>query len=159
MQEFILRLLKSTLVVAILCGGLSCEHPRTTIVVKEGDPQQFIISGDGILDNFVIRGPIKKCEGNGSWTQGETPLPYMEVYWEIGPVEDFELRRFAELGPIIYGNVPNGFKQFNSKNGQAPPICEGGPYAVELSIRNGSGVGTSFIVREGKIETAPRGSD
>ena len=153
-----MRLLKSTLVVAILCVGLSCEHARTTVVVKEGDPYQFIISGDGVLDDFVVRGPIKKCEGNGSWALGSAPAD-MEVYWEIAPVEDFELRRFSQLGPIIYGKVPNGFKQFNPRNGQPPPICEGGPYTVQLFIRNGSDVGTSFILREGKIETAPSGSD
>ena len=154
-----MRLLKSIFAVAILGGGLSCDHHRTAVVVKQGDPQQIIVSGNGILDDFVIRGPIKKCEGNGTWAQGAAPMPFMEVYWEIAPIDGFEIHRFVELGPIIYGKVPNGFKQFSPKNGQPPPICEGGPYTVQLFIRNGSDVGTSFIVREGKIETAPRGAD
>jgi hypothetical protein len=148
-------------VVAILGGGLSCDEPRTTVVVQQGDPQQIVVLGNGTLDGLVVRGPIKKCEGNGTWDQGVAPMPFMEVYWEVAPtaIDGFEIHRLAELGPIIYGKVPNGFKQFTPKDGQPSPICEGGPYDVQVFIRNGSDIGTSFIVREGKIETPPRGAD
>jgi len=83
----------------------------------------------------------------------------MEVYWEVAPMKDFDIHQLTDLGPIVYGKVPEGFRQYGPKSGAPPPICEGGPYLVEIHIRNGSGVSTSFLIRNGKIELEPHAAD
>ncbi len=130
-----MRLLKSASIL-ILLGSLavSCAVRQTSVVIKQGNPQQFIISGHGILDVFTISGP-------------------RNAYWVIAPLEDFDVSRFRELGPIVYGQVPPGFRQAIPFQGQPPPISEGSRYSVQLAIRNGGGVNMLFWVHDGKIVT------
>ncbi len=141
-----MRLVKS-IFIFVLLGPLaaSCTGRQTSVVIKQGNPQQFIISGNGILDVFTVNGPDPKRRS------------YMKVYWEIAPLEDFDVIRFREQGPIIYGQVPLGFRQVNPAQGQPPPISEGSPYGVQLAIRNGGGVSILFAVHEGKIVTEADG--
>ena len=156
-----MRLSRFVLIVVALSVSLSCApaQRQTSVEIKQGDPQQFIISGKGILDIFDISGPVRRCEA--TWNQER--LPAMEKYWEIAPdweivpVKDFDVSRFAELGPIVYGKVPTGFTQVTPASGEPPPICEGGPYGVSLHIRNGSAVNMIFAVRDGKIVTEADG--
>jgi hypothetical protein len=126
---------------------LFCAQRQTDLVIKQGQPQQFIISGSGILDIFTVSGPGRQRQSP------EGGLSYMEVYWEIAPLQDFDVSRFPELGPIIYGRVPPGFRQVTPAQGGPPPITEGAPYNAHLAIRNGGGVNMMFAVRNGKIVT------
>ena len=126
---------------------VSCVY-RPSVVIKQGTPQQFIVSAKGILDVFSVSGPVRRCAG---WEK-EGPSP-MERYWEIAPLADFDVSQLRRSGPIIYGMVPAGFRQVTPSNGVPPPICEGGPYAVQLAIRDGGGVNMLFGVRHGKIVT------
>jgi hypothetical protein len=123
---------------------LSCVY-RPSVVIRQGSPQQFIVSAKGILDVFSISGPTSRC--TAEWN--EEQLPRMERYWEIAPLQDFEVAEFRRLGPIVYGKVPVGFRQVTPANGSPPPICEGGPYSVQLAIRNGAGVNMLFAVYKG----------
>lgn len=140
-----MRLVKSVLFLLLGSLAVSCTGRQTSVVIKQGNPQQFIISGHGLLDVFAVNGPDPKRPS------------YMKIYWEIAPLEDFDVIRFREQGPIIYGQVPSGFRQVNPPQGEPPPITEGSPYGVQLAIRNGGGVNMLFAVHEGKIVTEADG--
>jgi len=146
----------SKLICILFLGSLAiaCGQRQTSVVIKQESPQKFIISGSGILDVLSISGPMRRCSAD--WSQDR--LPRMERYWEIAPLADFDVSEFRRLGPLVYGTVPDGFRQVTPANGAPPPICEGGPYAVQLAIRNGGGVNMLFDVRPGgKIVTEADG--
>ena len=109
------------------------------MVIKQGNPQQFIISGHGLLDWFAISG-------------GATPERWGD-YWVIAPLDpNFESARLTE--PIVYGRVPAGFRQVAPLDNQSPPpITDGFHGSVALEIRNGQVVHMLFSVRDGKITT------
>jgi len=138
-----MRLLKFLLAGAIGFALLSCALSRPSVIIKQGNPQQFIISANGPMDVFTVSGP--------------TPSGGMDKYWVIAPLETkFESARLTE--PIVYGRVPSGFRQIAPLNNQPPtPITDGYPYAVELDIRNGDKVHMLFSVRGGKITTEADG--
>ena len=123
-----MRLIRFVLIIVALSAFISCVpvQRQTSVIIEQGNPQRFIISGEGILDVFDISGPLRRCEA--SWNQER--LPTMETYWEIAPVEDLDVSRVAPFGPIIYGRVPAGFRQVTPASGEPPPICEGGPYGL-----------------------------
>ena len=82
----------------------------------------------------------------------------MERYWEIAPLTDFDVSQFKKLGPILYGRVPEGFRQVTPAYGAPPPICKGYPYSVQLAIRNGGGVNMLFeVYDDGRIVTEADG--
>jgi len=120
----------------------SCERRQTHVAIKQGTPQKFFIFGHGLLDDFVVSGP-----------DSQRGVPYSKVYWEIAPLQDFDVISFGELGPIIYGKVPPGFRQVTPEKGEPPAITEGWPYGVQLAIRNGGGVNMLFSVKGGNIVT------
>lgn len=138
-----MRLITSILVVLLIVISMSsCEARQTHVGIKQGTPQEFIISGHDFLDDFVVSGP-----------DSQRGAPYSKVYWEIAPLQDFDVISFRELGPIIYGKVPPGFRQVIPEKGEPPAITDGWPYGVQLAIRNGGGVNMLFSVKGGKIVT------
>ena len=139
-----MRFFYSILILTVAVALVSCVY-RPSVVIKQGDPQQFIISAEGILDVFSVRGPVSRC--SAEWNQER--LPRIETYWEIAPLTDFDVSQFRKRGPIIYGKVPEGFRQVTPVSGSPPPICEGGPYSVQLTIRDGGGVNMLFAVYQG----------
>jgi hypothetical protein len=147
------RVFYSILILIIAVTLLSCVY-RPSVIIKQGDPQQFILSAKGILDVFSVSGPVSRC--TAEWNKDR--LPRMERYWEIAPLKDFDVSEFRNRGPIVYGTVPTGFRQVTPVQGSPPPICEGGPYSVQLAIRNGGAVNMLFAVyKGGKIVTEADG--
>src|SRR5215510_12924466 len=64
------KLVLLVLVIALL--GTSCAR-RNSVVIKQGDPQQFIISSKGLLDVFTVSGPTRSGR--------------MDNYWVIAPLD------------------------------------------------------------------------
>jgi hypothetical protein len=120
----------------------SCSQGQTKVVINQGNPQTFVVTGHGVLDDFVVSGP-----------DSQRGTPYTRVYWEIAPLQDYDVSNFAKHGPLVYGKVPPGFRQVTPATGEPPAIVEGWPYSVQLAIRNGGGVNMLFSVHEGKIVT------
>src|SRR5215813_10741783 len=124
-----MNIAKTLLIFIIGALAVSCVRPPI-VVIKQGNPQQFIISANGILDVFSISGPARRCETESN----EHGLLPMERYWEIVPLSDFDASEFKRIGPIVYGKVPEGFRQVTPASGEPPPICKGYPYSVQLAI-------------------------
>jgi hypothetical protein len=74
-----MRLVKSILIALSLTVVISCGERRPSVVIKQGNPQEFIVLADGILDVFSVSGPVRRCQTE--WSQ-ERPTA-MERYWEI----------------------------------------------------------------------------
>jgi hypothetical protein len=125
----------------------SCERtPR--VVVQEGNPPKFFVSAKGILDVFSVSGPVSRCNDLAKDDRA------MERYWEIAPLGNFDVSQFTSATPIVYGHVPEGFRQVTPLNGLPPPLCPGAPYAVQLAIRDNGGVNMLFTVqKDGRIVT------
>jgi hypothetical protein len=137
-----MHLIKSVLSLVLIATIVSCSQRQTNVVIIQGSPQTFVVSGQGLLDDFMVSGP--------DYQRG---TPHMRVYWEIAPLQDYDVRSFAKHGPIVYGKVPPGFRQVTPATGEPPAIAEGWPYSVQLAIRNGGGVNMLFSVHDGKIVT------
>ena len=123
---------------------VSCAPDRTSVVIKQGNPQQFFISGCGTFDILAISGPdIERSPHDG--------IPYLKDYWVIQSDNDIDISRLPK--PIAYGQVPPGFRQYTPANGPAPPISDGNTYGIKIGVRDGrcGVVNTWFSVRDGKI--------
>jgi hypothetical protein len=123
---------------------VSCAPDRTSVVIKQGNPQQFFISGCGTFDILTISGP----------ENGRPPhdgIPYLKDYWVIQSNNDVDISRLPK--PIVYGQVPPGFRQYTPANGPPPPIFDGNTYGIKIGVRDGKCgvVNTWFVVRDGKI--------
>jgi hypothetical protein len=141
------------LLTAIGFVAVSCAPVRTSIVIKQGNPQQFFVSGHGTFDILTVSGPDyeRKHDGIPNMHDG---LPYMKDYWVIQPVNDLDVS--SVTNPIIYGQVPPGFRQYTPVNGPPPPISDGSPYWINFRVRQPDGSVTVFFsVRDGKIVTRP----
>jgi hypothetical protein len=134
------------LLTAIGFLAVSCAPVRTLIVIKQGNPQQFFVSGRGTFDILTVSGP--------DYERSSRPdrLPPMKDYWVIQPVNDLDVSSVTD--PIIYGQVPRGFRQYTPVNGPPPPISDGSPYWINFRVRQPEGSVTVFFsVRDGKIVT------
>ena len=122
---------------------VSCAPDHTSVVIKQGPPQQFFISGCGTFDILTISGPE-----NDQPKQGGNP--YLKDYWVIQSINDIDISRLPK--PIVYGQVPPGFRQYTPANGPPPPISDGNIYGIRIGARDGRcGFNSWFSVRDGKI--------
>jgi len=139
-----MRLANPALIIVVGFLFASCAPSRTEVVIKQGDPQQFFISGCGTFDILTITGPSYE----GPRHDGK------KDYWVIQSNNDIDVSRLPK--PIIYGQVPPGFRQYTPAKGSPLPISDGGDYHISVGVRDNrcGGVSRLFIVRDGKIITA-----
>ena len=135
-----MRLANLALLTIIGFFFVSCAPNRTSVVIKQGNPQQFFISGCGTFDILTI----------GGLNNQRPPGLLNNDYWVIQSNNDIDVSQLPK--PIVYGQVPPGFRQYTPANGPPPPITEG-DYFIQLRVRDKrcGGVGMLFAVRDGKI--------
>ena len=137
---------KETLVAVILLvmilAGSACERD-TKLLIESGNPPKFVLSGSGTLGVLRVRGSKKQREAVGEDAS---------VYWEIEPKEEGSDRNVERMGPISYGQVPEGYVQVYPEKGQAPPLVEGERYNIRIATHNANGVDEFFVIRNGKVE-------
>jgi hypothetical protein len=77
----------------------------------------------------------------------------MKDYWVIQSNSDIDVSRLPK--PIVYGQVPPGFRQYTPPNGSPAPISDNSDYSIRVGVRDQrcGGVGMWFSVRDGKITT------
>jgi hypothetical protein len=135
-----MRLANPALLTIIGFFFVSCAPNRTSVVIKQGNPQQFFISGCGTFDILTISG-----------LNNERPRGLLNNdYWVIQSNNDIDVSQLPQ--PIVYGQVPPGFRQYTPANGSPPPITDGN-YSIQIRVRDErcGGVGMFFVVRHGKI--------
>lgn len=122
------------------CIGSSCER-HTQLTIEGGIPPKFVMTGNGILTSVRVRGSEKQREA-----EGEAKFLYWVIEIKAGR------RRVAELSPLTYGVVPDGFEQIYPERGEAPRLVEGEKYYVRVVTSGANGDSKDFIIRNGKVE-------
>jgi hypothetical protein len=142
-----MHLWKLVLLTAIGLLTVSCAPSRTSVVIKQGNPQQFFISGCGTFDILAISGPDYERQSRPD------RLPPIKEYWVIQSNSEIDVSRLPK--PIVYGQLPPGFRQYTPANGSPPPILDNASYAIQIGVRDQrcGGVNMWFSVRDGKIVT------
>ena len=79
---------------------------------------------------------------------------YTKPYWQIAPKEGYDMNTPASLGDLVYGHLPNGFRQVYPENGEsAPALPEDQFLAFGLRCADGSALGVRFVIHNGKVDT------
>ena len=134
-----MRLFRLITIAIIAVIIVACDSSYPSIVIKQDNPQQFFVSGHGTFDIFVVSGP-----------DHERSFPLMKDYWVIQSINDIDLSQLPK--PIIYGQVPPGFRQYTPSSGPPAPISEGNTYGIKVGVRESpGGVNMMFSFRDGKI--------
>jgi hypothetical protein len=153
-MSIIKRLLLLTLVIGCALTGHGC---YVKVRMNESVPPTFTFSqnGDdvGYLDFFAVTEIAAENVGappdKQDWRKDVT-------IWKIWPKGTAE-GTIANLPPITYGVVPEGFTQEIPTEGPPPPLAEGRVYRA-----GGPGVSMPwgvmrFTVRDGKVVELPMG--
>jgi hypothetical protein len=75
-----------------------------------------------------------------------------DFLWQLVPNDSQNLKQAYKLAPIIYGQVPSGWKQIIPKNGEVPILQEGHKYGVS-SLSNGANTRiTIFTIEKGRVK-------
>lgn len=147
----IVRLFLCGLIPAFLMLLLNgCDH-RPKILIDGGRVPRFSVMGQGKIQIITVSGPDLERQELGG--QAGQPQP-MKPYWEIVPDGDSDVRNLEERGPLVYGQVPEGFKQNYPADGATPqPLFESGLFTFQLRIADGNALGVRFTIHDGKAFT------
>lgn len=121
--------------------SLACERD-TKLKVEDGNPPKFAMTGNGTLTAIRVRGPHKQREAKGE---------ALYLYWVIEIDGREDPADVETLSPVIYGKVPDGYKQVYPERGDAPPLVEGEHYYVRVVTSNANGDDGYFMLRNGKV--------
>jgi hypothetical protein len=107
--------------------------------------------GQGKIQVITVSGPDLEQQGP-SGQAGQRQL--MKTYWEIVPNGNYDVRNIEEGGPLVYGQIPEGFKQNYPADGAAPQaLFENGLFTFQLRTAEGNALGVRFTIQDGKALT------
>ena len=138
----LLRLISSTLALALL-GISGCER-SATMSVSTDNPPRITLSGSAGFDRLEMRGPLPE--------KMDDRRP--SIIWKIVP--EGISPPLNDLPPIVYREVPKGFRQEEPKTGVAPDLTEGGIYSITVVTRGPNHPHQTIIIRNGKAEAFHR---
>ena len=134
----------------LLCFSLTfllgCDH-RPKLAIEGGTVPLFKVEGRGSIQVINIYGP-----DIGNANTQDAGSRSTKTYWQIAPMEEYDVERLEKSGGLVYGQLPKGFKQVLPENGAAPrPLLESQHYTFSLRLVKGSGVGAGFSIHNGKV--------
>jgi hypothetical protein len=136
----------SVLLCFFLTFLLGCDY-RPKLSIEGGSVPLFKVEGRGSIQVINIYGP--NVENPNTQAAGSRST---KTYWQIAPMEDYDVERLAKSEGLVYGQVPKGFKQVVPENGAAPPpLLENQHYTFSLRLVKGSGVGAGFTIHNGRV--------
>lgn len=95
-------------------------------MIEGGAAPRFSLTGRGEIQVITVSGPDLKHQAQQGSSNDDLPQP-MKPYWEIVPKSNLDLHDLEKRGPLVYGQIPEGFRQNYPANGAAPPaLFDGG---------------------------------
>jgi predicted Zn-dependent protease len=108
--------------------------------VTTDNPPRITLAGDARFDWLEVRGPLpEKLDDQGP-----------SVIWKIVP--ENTPPPLSDIPPIVYGQVPKGFRQVEPRTGVAFDLNEGGIYSINVITRSSGRPHKTIIIRNGKAE-------
>jgi len=75
----------------------------------------------------------------------------MKPFWQIVAQPGHDISLFEKSGGIVYGKVPDGFKQVFPRDGALPqPLVENELFTFDLRLGSGEAIGKRFVIHNGK---------
>jgi len=142
-----MKLLTVGLVLISIVGCKSFDEYSTKIKLEGGETPTFVLSGSGLLSDFIVYGPRQRPgEGGRAFT-----------VWEIQPVKGTsEGELLKKIGSIKYGVVPKGYKQIYPEDGSMPPpVVPGVRYVYWAQTVNAPHAREEFELIGGKATVIP----
>ena len=132
------------IILALSVATASACGRGTKLIIEGGNPPKFIMAGSGSLGTIRVRGPEKQRDA-----AGEDAF----LYWVIVNKEG-EDRPVDKLGAVIYGRIPEGYRQVYPENSEAPPLAEGERYNIRVATYDADGADKYFIIRDGRVRVS-----
>jgi len=138
---------KSYIVLLVLFAPLfsGCDS-QTHVTIEGGAIPVFTVTGRGNIRVITVSGP-----DFANPKRGEPGSYYVKPYWEIAPQSEYDVRRLENSGGLVYGKVPDGFRQVVPAQDAPPqPLPEDEFLTFQLRVANANGVGVRFVIHNGK---------
>ena len=120
---------------------------QTHVTIEGGATPIFMVTGRGNIQVITVSGP--------DFANPKKPEPdsyYTKPYWEIAPKGEYDVKRLEESGGLVYGKVPDGFRQVVPENDATPsPLPEDEFLTFQLRVANGNSLGgVRFVIHNKK---------
>jgi hypothetical protein len=138
-------MLRKVICICILLSILGCEID-TKVRMDNKNPPTFSLTGSGVIYFFVVSEILSKNEP-GSKSKF---LYNTKELWKIEPASS-EIGRIFSLPKILYGELPEGFKQVLPEKGNPESLLEGKVYSAGAPSYNANGGGIRFIIKGGNL--------
>lgn len=142
-----MKMLAINLMLILIVGCALSGQQATKIKLEGGETPTFVLSGDGLLTDFIVYGPRQR-PGNGGKAF---------TVWQIQSVKGVsDGESIKKIGSIKYGVVPDGYKQIYPENGSTPPpVIQKVRYAYWAQTLNASHAREEFELIDGKATIIP----
>jgi len=121
-------------------------NSQTHVTIEGGATPAFMVTGRGNIQVITVSGPDFANPKNG-----EPGSRYTKPYWEVAPKGEYDVSRLEKSGGLVYGRVPDGFRQVVPENDATPPpLPEDEILTFELRVANANGVGVRFVIHNKK---------
>ena len=127
------------LLIPLLFFCSTCER-RTEVKLEGGNPPTFVLSGSGNLVELSV--------GRDLEDKTLTPSKRSPVIWKITPTSR-DGERLENVGRIVYGVVPKGYKQTIPAEGPPPGLTAGNYYYYYLETINAPHADGDFEMKDG----------
>jgi len=138
--------MRTALLIFIIFVFGACDH-RPRVMIVGGAVPTFKLTGRGGVQVLSVVGPdFAQPAMNGNY--------YTKLYWKIAPKEGYDINTPASLGDLVYGHLPNGFRQVYPENGESAPVLPEDQFlSFSLRCADGSALGVRFVIHNGKVDT------
>ena len=138
-------------VLSVLLLAACVYEEDTKVSIDGGNPPTFKLYGSGNQKYFVVS---EVPPSNNVPPAYRNPYNNIDL-WKIVPESDPPPRAW-DYPPIVYGNVPAGFRQQFPTKGAPVALAEGKLYQAGGDAYNANGGSVLFTIRNGRSVLVPR---
>jgi hypothetical protein len=128
------------ILISLVLFCVNCER-RTMVKLEGGNPPTFVLYGSGNLVEFSIGRDLQDKTLN--------PSKRSPVIWKLTPTSR-DGEKVENIGRIVYGVVPHGYRQAIPAEGQPPELIAGNYYYYYVETINAPHADGDFEIKDGK---------